>query len=277
MISYFSIRSNGFIFNDFSNASLDLGLIFCYFIQLIKTYIGYWQTVTKLRFEWHRLLNISGNLIYRNDDEPTAYNQICSQSIQQAIKNYVITLILVILSALGAVPGPFYSYIHDGIYVTLFNLKLPYFNRFPSTEFLINITWETFNALIGIGIVFLMEFMIALCNDTISVSSQLTELSINELSDLLKQKKASKTKQILQLKKILMKVAHMDEYDQIFHTVCFFSSFIFVHCRFTKSFGNIMYIRNFVAPPSFTLSIAVSIYSQYIVCLLEFRFNSSKE
>lgn len=137
-------------------------------------------------------------------------------------------MVLIILGAFGSVPAPFYSFIFKCTYATLFSLKLPYFNRYPSTEFVINITWETFNSIIGVGIVLLIEVMMALCNDTISVSSELTELDLNELSDLLEQNNASQAKQIFQLKKILMKVSHIDEYVKILHTAFSISSFIFV-------------------------------------------------
>ncbi|XP_055307819.1 odorant receptor 63a-like [Sitodiplosis mosellana] len=86
----------------------------------------------------------------------------------------------------------------------------------------------------------------AFCNNTIAVSSELIELELNEMSDEFEKKnESSEAKPVSQLQLILMRVLHMDEY--------------------VKSFGNMMYVRNFLSPPLFTSSIAVSIYSQYMM------------
>ncbi|XP_055309261.1 uncharacterized protein LOC129573089 [Sitodiplosis mosellana] len=220
---------------------------FCVFGCITSSYAAYCSVViNKLRLEWYRLLNISGKLIYRDDNEPIAYNLVCSQSVYRSMKRYVIMMTLILLASLGAVFGPFYSFVHEGSFETLYNLKLPYFNQYPSTEFAINIVWESFvNLFDGIFGFLVIELVIAICNDTIFVSSKLTELELSDLSNIIEEKRGSKAKQVLQLKMILMRVLHMDEY--------------------INSFRNIMYPRNFVAPPSFSFAIAVSIYSQLMM------------
>lgn len=167
-----------------------------------------------MRLEWNRLLNIPGKWIYRDDNKPTTYNQICTQSICETIKHYVLTIMVIMLASIGAVLGPFYSYIYEGTFATFYNLKLPYFNADPPTEFIINIIWETMISLLGIIALFVLEIVIAICNDTISVSSKLTQMELNDLSDKIEKERGAKSKELLQLRMILMRVAHIDEYGQ---------------------------------------------------------------
>lgn len=121
-------------------------------------------------------------------------------------------MLLLTSASIGVVPGPFYKFIHEGLYATVFILKLPYFNHYPNTEFIINIVWETFIILFAFGGLFLLEAVTALCNDTVSVSSKLSQLELNELSDEIEQNGGSKVKHSTQLKRIIMRVSHMDEY-----------------------------------------------------------------
>lgn len=119
---------------------------------------------------------------------------------------------LLTLASFGAVPGPFYNYVHYGTYATLYNLKLPYFNRYPNIEFLINIGWETFIASLAFGGMLLIEAKMAFCNNTISVSSKLTEMELNQMSDALEHRNGvSQGMSGPKLRIILMRVLYMDE------------------------------------------------------------------
>lgn len=120
---------------------------------------------------------------------------------------------VIMLSFVGAVIGPFYSFVHNGTLVTLYSVKLPYFNQDPYTEFIINVVWQFLISLIGGVALFLMEGSIMLLNDTITVSSKLCYYELNELSDYLKEncKSVSETKCCRELKTVFMKIAYFDE------------------------------------------------------------------
>lgn len=156
------------------------------------------------------MLNISGKYIYRDDRRPTDYNRICSESLDQSLKGYIITISLVILSFVGALLGPFCAYIQNGRMVTLYSVRLPFLQHHPNTELTINVSWETFMSLMGVVALFGMEVMFALVNDTITVSSQLCELELNELSEML-ERQGPNEKSHQKLRFILMKTQFMDE------------------------------------------------------------------
>lgn len=116
-------------------------------------------------------------------------------------------MFVICLSFVGAVIGPYYSFVRYGTLATLYSLKLPYFNQDPYTEFIINLVWQFLIGLIGVVSLFLVEVAITLTNDTITVSSELCLLELKELSD----RQASKTELRRKMKKIYMRIAYIDE------------------------------------------------------------------
>lgn len=157
--------------------------------------------------------NVAGKLLYRDNNEETSYNHVCTQSIYDSIRNYIISMILTILASSGGISLLIYDIIFNGSYATIYNLKIPYLHESPRTEFLINIAWEIFINLMGICGILVIELSLAICINTITVSSKLSVLELTELSDELEKKSETIAKQ---LKMIFMRVLHMDEYDEMF-------------------------------------------------------------
>lgn len=122
-------------------------------------------------------------------------------------------MILTILASSGGISLLIYDIIFNGSYATIYNLKIPYLHESPRTEFLINIAWETFINLMGICGILVIELSLAICINTITVSSKLSVLELTELSDELEKKSETIAKQ---LKMIFMGVLHMDEYVEMF-------------------------------------------------------------
>lgn len=183
------------------------------FVLFLKTYTIYWTLINKLRYKWNYLLNFSGNYIYRDDRQPTPYNRICNECLDQSIKNYIMIMSIEILSFIGAVLGPFYAFIQNGSRATMYSVRLPFLQDNPSTEFIINVCWEMFISSMGIVALFGMEMMFLLMNETITVSSKLCELELDELSDQLESNRATKKQSTQKLRMILMKIKFMDEWD----------------------------------------------------------------
>lgn len=182
------------------------------FVLLLKTYSIYWTVMSKLRYKWNYLLYFSGNHIYRGDRQPTAYNRICNECIEQSLKNYIIIMFMEMLSFVGAFLGPFYAFIQNGSRATLYSVRLPFLHDNPNTEYIINVCWETFISLMGIVALFGMELMFVFINDTITVSSKLCESELNELSDQLESKRATYKESSQKLRIILMRTKFMDEW-----------------------------------------------------------------
>lgn len=178
----------------------------------------YATVITKTKYEWNRLLNFSGKYIYRNDGQPTEYNRICNETINETIVGYIIKMMVIMMSFVVAVTGPFYSFVQDGKLETLYSLKLPYFNRNPYMEFIINVIWQFLITLIGGCALFCMEGTIMLLNNAIIVSSKLCHLELIELSKYLEEfhenENRRDTKFRLRLTMVYMKILYMDEYDE---------------------------------------------------------------
>lgn len=156
------------------------------------------------------MLDFGGKYIYRDDDGATAYNYICSESLDQSMKTYLMIVFIVITSFTGAVCGPYYKFMTQGTRATLYNLRLPYFEDYPNMEFYINTCWETFTSFIGAIGLFNMEAAFTIVNDTITVSSKLCAMDLNKLSKYL-EIKSRNTKYVRRsLKLVLMKTKFID-------------------------------------------------------------------
>lgn len=156
------------------------------------------------------MLDFAGKYIYRDDDRSTPYNCICSESLNQTMRTYLIIVVIVITSFTGAVCGPYYKFISHGTQATLYNLRLPCFEDNPNMEFLINTCWETFNSVIGAIGLFNMEAAFIIVSDTITVSSKLSVMELSELSKCIEM--GTKTTKYARnsLKLILMKTQFID-------------------------------------------------------------------
>ncbi|XP_031636572.1 uncharacterized protein LOC116349321 [Contarinia nasturtii] len=215
---------------------------FCIFGIMNAAYTSYMIFWGESMYVTYRLLNTSRRHIYRDNRESTKYNQICEESISYSIKAYGIRMLVIMISFVGASAGPFYRYLDDGILVTLYSLKLPYFHDDLHTEFMINTFWQFFISIYGGLALFLIEGLLTLIDDTVTVSSNLCLMEFEELSDCLENESVTIHESREKLKNVFMKIAYSDEY--------------------IKSIGNILYWRQFLSPPTFSLSIAISIYSQ---------------
>lgn len=170
------------------------------------------MTGVKDRLVWKRLVNISGKHIYRNDGKPTVYNRICDENINRTIASYVVKMLLIMLSFVGAIIGPYYDFVHNGTLATLYCLKLPYFNEDPYTEFIINVAWQLLTSFFGVIGLFLIEGIITLVDDTIKVSAKLYRHELNELSE----QQETEVEIRRRLKMIFMKMLYIDGYDYNF-------------------------------------------------------------
>lgn len=173
-------------------------------------YSLYWTCILSTRFEWNKLLTMPGEYIYQDDVQSTAYNRICSDSIDETIKTYVRIITMEILSFVIAAIGPLYNNINYGTKSTFYCVRLPYINANPDMEFLMNFSWESIGAILyyigsmGIQLIFIIII------DAITVSSRLCELRLNELSGNLEKKRGTEKQRRQQLRVIMMQTKFID-------------------------------------------------------------------
>lgn len=170
----------------------------------------YFTVINKSRFKWHNLIN-TGRNFYRNDKRPSPYNRICSECITNSIKNYVVMIVVILITFTIALIGPIYIYYQEGKMYTLYGVRLPYLSKNPHKEYVVNIIWQLIINLMAIVGTFILEAMITIVNDTITVSSKLCRLELNELSDDLENEHKTKAKASKTWKIIIKKMIYMDE------------------------------------------------------------------
>lgn len=132
-------------------------------------------------FTWKRLLNVSGKHIYRDDYEDSTYNRICSDSLDESITNYVRVITLQMIS-LSIVMIVLLRGLLSGQRITVFGVRLSFFNEYPELEYFICVCWESVNGIIGLIGIMTIEIKISLINDTISVASALCEAELDQIN-----------------------------------------------------------------------------------------------
>lgn len=142
---------------------------------------------------------------------PTAYNRICSDCLNDSIKQYALTISLVVLSAWIALIGPTYAYMTDGTIVTMYNMRIPFFDKHPNAEFIANLIWETSISAIGFIALCLIECGHSAVNNTVTVSSKLNILAINNLSNEMEMQEISREQSHQKLKFIFINIMYWDE------------------------------------------------------------------
>lgn len=160
--------------------------------------------------KWVPLLEMLGKYIVRDDKRPTAYNRICSECLDEMVESYIIKLAVIQVSFVLALAGPVYTYLQDGTLVTLYEVRIPFLQDDPQTEFIVNISWQTFNSSMVIPGLFLLEGATALVNATITMTSKLSVLELNELSDELETESIGMEEANQRVKNIIMKILHME-------------------------------------------------------------------
>lgn len=149
----------------------------------MKTYAASWSLVLKDRMKWVPLLETAAEKIYRPDKHPAAYNRICSECMDHTLKTFIKTITVVMLSFGIALIGPVYTYLQDGSTVTLYEVRIPFLLNHPEKEFIVNFIWQAYISTIGVAGLFIVEGLLAIVNNTITVTSKLTVQEFYELSD----------------------------------------------------------------------------------------------
>lgn len=135
-----------------------------------------------MRFEFNRLIKFSGSYIYLDDPASTAINRICSKCIDRAIKSYITIITIEMLSFVCAIIGPLYEFIFYDSRVTAFNIRIPFMEDDPETEFDINCIWGMWSGYVGVCAFMLMEVIFALINNMLNVTTEQLELELEAFS-----------------------------------------------------------------------------------------------
>lgn len=171
----------------------------------------YITALNKSRFTWKRLLNVSGQHLYRDDSNDSRYNRVCSEFLNESIKSYVRIFLLQTCSLSIAMIAPLYGVLH-GERVTLFSVKLPYLHQNPELEYMMNMCWETANGILGLIAFWSIEIMFVLVNNTIAVSPALFQVQLEQLANEIENKHGNEKYWTQSLNRIFMRIIYIDGY-----------------------------------------------------------------
>lgn len=178
-----------------------------------QTYAAFWINVADSRYAIISVLEMPERIIYRedNDNGPTAYNRICSDCMDDTLFIYITSVVVIVLSFNGAIIGPVLAYIQDGSLVTLYEVRIPYFEDNPRNEFVVNIIWQNlFSVFLGVPGLFMLEGTVAIVTNAIVVSSKLTANEYDELSNELESGQIMGNQCERRLLKIFKQIIYMD-------------------------------------------------------------------
>lgn len=190
------------------------------------------------------------NELYQNNHKRNRYNDICIRNIDKLRRKYLKTVMSIIISMTIANFSSVYLYLKYGQRVTITELKIPFIAEGSDLEFQLNVlfqiayAWHTFVANIGI------EGTSVLLSDGISLSSELIELRLNNLTDLIE----SEQQVTHQIKTEFLII--LQQIDRV--------------SMWIKEYYEAAYWRYFLSPTAFSYAIGISVYCQYIVSLCQF-------
>lgn len=187
------------------------------------------------------------NELYENNNKRSTYNVICIRNIEKLRRKYLKTVMSIILSMTIAHFSSVYLYFKDGRIVTITDLKIPYIDEGSDLEVQLNVffqicyAWYMFLANIGI------EGTSILISDGISLSSELIEMRLNNLTNMTESKQQMAYQEKTELLIILQQIDRVSMWIEEYYEAA--------------------YWRYFLSPIAFSYAIGISIYCQYIVSL----------
>lgn len=144
------------------------------------------------------------------DDQTIERKLICMESINEAYEHGIIKVIVIILSALCAVSGPYYTLIRYGDHITITSFRFPYVEPGSNTEYFMNLFVQAAFGVYGLVGGITLELGSVIVRDTWNVSVAFTRLETEKLSEDVELKRANISQKI-RLSHIIQQIMEFDE------------------------------------------------------------------
>lgn len=145
-------------------------------IQRLSCAVG---IVTEKRLKYSALIDFGGHYIYRNDNERTEYNYICSKHMDSTMKSFLVKMGTIFLSFCAVVSGPIHAYFCFGEKTTTFDFRVPFTDEKSISEFVVNMIIQFVIAINGIIIYVGLEVFMSLFGNFVTVSPLITKTTSN--------------------------------------------------------------------------------------------------
>lgn len=128
-------------------------------LQLFRIY---WKSIGHERFELNNISKFSGKYIFTNDKQPSTYNTLCEQMIQQLVKLTLSVTVFVVIAHTIFACVPVYLIIVKQIRITPMCLEMPFFERDSNIGYIVNLCIQL---VFGIASMYaLLAIQIPLCS-----------------------------------------------------------------------------------------------------------------
>lgn len=169
------------------------------------------------------------------------------------------------ISIIAGVINPVYVYYRDGISYFLMGTDTPFCDKGSTAELYFNMIYTSVITFVTVCGAFSIQFTCAIVCNTIDVTTDITILELDELSELLEQNHLADIEIQMGFKRAIRQILRTDKC--VTFLLFFFENYIKINIdtRFVRDYRAWSYWYTFISPYVLTYSIALSIYTQYIV------------
>lgn len=132
------------------------------------------------------------------------------KSINDSFEHGIIKTLLIIMSLVFALSGPYYVLIRYGEHITITSFRIPYIAPGSDPEYFINLVVQAILGGYGVFGCIALEFGSVILRDTMNVSAALTQLETEKLSEDLEINGTSNT-QKMRFMHIIRQIKEFDE------------------------------------------------------------------
>lgn len=145
------------------------------------------KCLTSDRFRLRMLFRFAGDFIYKDVKDSSPFTQICEESIEKMRKSYIILIAVIFIAIQAVSAGPIYVYFKDGVKVTPFGTKTPFFEEDSDIGFTVDMTYQACLMPFGIVSTICIELCQCMTYNTIQLCASAITLETELLGKTLEQ------------------------------------------------------------------------------------------
>lgn len=199
----------------------------------------------------------SKSQFYRNDHGTDEYNRNCADSLDQLLLTYIRGAIVITMSIGFAYICGFYTNYVNSKRATIFGFKFYGIADGSDLEYYINLLFECIYPLYFINGNIVIQMTVLLNENTMDVSTKIVALEMRRLSEDVESKRCTSMEAKNRLRSVLLSIQFVN--------------------KWIKEYDATFYWWYFLSPITFTYTIGLCIFAQYIVSFCLIKLTSSVE
>lgn len=104
----------------------------------------YYKSIGPDRFKTNQLVNYAGKYLYKDDKEPSKYNEHCEKMVAALVKSVIIIAVAVIVSYTAVGVSVFYALIFEGKRVPPLGIEIPFIDINTDGGYMITLAFQSF-------------------------------------------------------------------------------------------------------------------------------------